>query len=126
MFENAYAARLGLDLTTGVLTTFQTANSIFIFDAYGHEIEIDVFGIVTQMGVSDRWVRTLRERMKQSGDAAVVHGLRGRASNRRLPVETLQQALPRILRRYEGTDRYVMGCVRPARKAGLPPREPSP
>ena len=45
LFENAYAARLGLDLTTGVLTRFQTANSIF--DAYGHEVEIDVLGIVT-------------------------------------------------------------------------------
>ena len=30
-----------------------------------------------KMGVSDRWVRTLLERMKKSGDAVVVHGLRG-------------------------------------------------
>ena len=45
LFENAYAARLGLHLTTGVLTRFQTANSSF--DAYGHEVEIDVLGIVT-------------------------------------------------------------------------------
>lgn len=45
LFENAYAIRLGLDLTSGVLTRFQTANSIF--DAYGHEVEIDVLGIVT-------------------------------------------------------------------------------
>ena len=45
LFENAYAIRLGLDLTGGVLTRFQTANSIF--DAYGHEVEIDVLGIVT-------------------------------------------------------------------------------
>lgn len=44
LFENAYAARLGLDLNSGVLTRFQTANSIF--DAYGHEVEIDVLGIV--------------------------------------------------------------------------------
>ena len=44
LFENAYAAQLGLDLTSGVLTRFQTANSIF--DAYGHEVEIDVLGIV--------------------------------------------------------------------------------
>ena len=44
LFENAYAIRLGLDLTSGVLTRFQTANSIF--DAYGHEVEIDVLGIV--------------------------------------------------------------------------------
>ena len=44
LFENAYAARLGLDLTSGLLTRFQTANSNF--DAYGHEVEIDVLGIV--------------------------------------------------------------------------------
>ena len=44
LFENAYAIRLGLDLTSGVLTRFQTANSSF--DAYGHEVEIDVLGIV--------------------------------------------------------------------------------
>ena len=49
LFENAYAARLGLDLTTGVLTRFQTANSIF--DAYGHEVEIDVLGIVTHWSI---------------------------------------------------------------------------
>lgn len=29
LFENAYAIRLGLDLTSGVLTRFQTANCIF-------------------------------------------------------------------------------------------------
>ncbi len=44
------------------------------------------------MGVSDRWVRTLLERMKQSGDGVVVHGLRGRASNRRLSAEIRQRA----------------------------------
>ena len=45
LFENAYASELGIDLTSGVLTRFQTANSSF--DAYGHEVEIDVLGIVT-------------------------------------------------------------------------------
>ena len=35
-------------------------------------------------GVSERRVRTLLKRMKQQGDAVVVHGLRGRASNRRI------------------------------------------
>jgi predicted DNA-binding protein (UPF0251 family) len=35
-----------------------------------------------QMGVSERWVRKLLQRMRQEGDAVVVHGLRGQASNR--------------------------------------------
>ena len=51
-------------------------------------------GVVTQrqaaekMGVSDRWVRKLLVRMKTDGDGVVVHGLRGRASNRRIDQQT--------------------------------------
>jgi hypothetical protein len=56
-------------------------------------------GTVTQreaaerMGVSDRWVRTLLQRMGKRGDGVVVHGLRGRPSNRKLPSKTQRQAL---------------------------------
>jgi transposase len=46
-----------------------------------------------KMGVSDRWVRTLLKRMKKRGDAVVVHGLRGRASNRKIPAKTQQRAM---------------------------------
>jgi transposase-like protein len=46
-----------------------------------------------KMGVSDRWARTLLERMKKHGDTVVVHGLRGRPSNRKIPAETQQRAL---------------------------------
>jgi len=51
-------------------------------------------GVVTQqhaaakMGVSDRWVRKLLVRLKTDGDAVVVHGLRGRSSNRRIDEQT--------------------------------------
>jgi len=37
-----------------------------------------------KMGVSDRWVRRLLAAMKEKGDGVVVHGLRGRPSNRRV------------------------------------------
>jgi transposase len=37
-----------------------------------------------RMRVSERWVRKLLKRMKREGDHVVVHGLRGRASNRKL------------------------------------------
>ena len=37
-----------------------------------------------RMGVSERWVRRLLQRMKHEGDGVVVHGLRGRASNRKI------------------------------------------
>ena len=56
-------------------------------------------GSVTQreagqkIGVSERWVRTLVKRMSKQGDAVVVHGLRGRPSNRKLSAETRRQAL---------------------------------
>ncbi len=46
-----------------------------------------------RMGVSERWARKLLRRMKKQGDTVVVHGLRGRASNRKLPAETQKQAL---------------------------------
>ena len=46
-----------------------------------------------KMGVTPRWVRKLIRRMKKQGDAVVVHGLRGRASNRKLPAKTQRQAL---------------------------------
>ena len=45
------------------------------------------------MGVSERWVRKLLARMKREGDRVVVHGLRGRGSNRRLPEATRKRAL---------------------------------
>ena len=45
------------------------------------------------MGVSDRWVRTLLGRMDRVGDLVVVHGLRGRPSNRKLPEKIKRQAL---------------------------------
>ena len=46
-----------------------------------------------KMGVTARWVRKLVKRMKKQGDAVVVHGLRGRASNRKLSDKTQRQAL---------------------------------
>ena len=46
-----------------------------------------------KMGVSQRWVRRLLGRMKKEGDRVVVHGLRGRASNRKIASETEKRAL---------------------------------
>jgi DNA-binding Lrp family transcriptional regulator len=56
-----------------------------------------------RMGVSERWVRKLLRRMKKQGDAVVVHGLRGRSSNRKLPAKTKQAALA-ILRKPDWHD----------------------
>ena len=38
-----------------------------------------------QLGLSERWVRKLQGRVRQEGDAGIVHRLRGRPSNRKLP-----------------------------------------
>jgi transposase len=46
-----------------------------------------------KMGVSDRWVRKLLKRMKKQGDAVVLHALRGRASNRKIPAKVQAQAI---------------------------------
>ncbi len=53
-----------------------------------------------RMGVSERWVRKLLRRMKREKDHVVVHGLRGRPSNRRLPEESRARALEIIRREY--------------------------
>ena len=44
------------------------------------------------MGVTARWVRKLLKRIANQG-GAVVHGLRGRPSNRKLSAKTQRQAL---------------------------------
>lgn len=46
-----------------------------------------------KMGITDRWVRSLLAEMKVKGDAVVVHGLRGRASNRRISDEVRARAM---------------------------------
>jgi transposase len=50
----------------------------------------------TELGVSVRHVKRLLKALKERGDAAVIHGLRGRPSPRRLPETTKQEAI-RIL-----------------------------
>ena len=46
LFGTEIAETLGLDLTSGILKRFRTANSGF--EAYGHEVELTVLGVATQ------------------------------------------------------------------------------
>ena len=46
-----------------------------------------------RMGVTVRLVRKLLHRMKTEGDRVVVHGLRGKVSNRKIPAEVRSQAI---------------------------------
>jgi DNA-binding Lrp family transcriptional regulator len=56
-------------------------------------------GLITQkeaaaeIGQSERHVRRLLKRLKGKGDAVIVHGLRGRRSNRRIDEKVKQAAL---------------------------------
>jgi transposase len=56
-----------------------------------------------KIGVSDRWVRKQLKRMKKQGDAVVVHGLRGRASNRKVAAQTQERTIE-LLKRPEWHD----------------------
>src|ERR1035437_10316439 len=66
-------------------------------------------GVITQrqaseeMGIADRWVRTLLARMEEEGDEVVVHGLRGRPSNRRID-EAIQTKAVKYLKQPEWHD----------------------
>jgi transposase len=53
-----------------------------------------------RMGVSERWVRELLRRKKQEGDRVVVHRLRGRSSNRKLPERMRKRVLALIGKQY--------------------------
>jgi hypothetical protein len=46
-----------------------------------------------QLGMSDRWVRELVRRMRKRGDRVVVHGLKGKASKRRLERRLRERAI---------------------------------
>ncbi len=66
-------------------------------------------GAITQrqaaeyMKVTERWVRKLLRRYEQVGDAVVVHGLRGKTSNRRI-AEKIRHKAMRALRQPEWHD----------------------
>jgi len=46
-----------------------------------------------EIGVTERQVRRLLRKLRRKGDRAVMHELRGRASNRKLPAEMEQRAI---------------------------------
>jgi transposase-like protein len=46
-----------------------------------------------EIGVTERQVRRLLRKLRRKGDRTVIHELRGRASNRKLPADTEQRAI---------------------------------
>jgi len=53
-----------------------------------------------QLGLSERWVRKLLARIRQGGDAGVIHRLRGQPSNRRIAGKERQKAVKLITAKY--------------------------
>jgi transposase len=53
-----------------------------------------------RLKLSDRHIRRLLFRLREHGDRAVIHGLRGRRSNRRLTARLEQKILRRVRQRY--------------------------
>jgi len=51
-----------------------------------------------QLKLSERQVRRLAGKLSEKGDAAVIHGLRGRASNRRISAEVEKRAIEELSR----------------------------
>lgn len=67
-----------------------------------------------RMEVSERWVRKLLRRMKKQGDSVVIHGLRGRTSNRKIAAQTREAALAML----RGPDWHDFGPTFAAEQLG--------
>jgi predicted ArsR family transcriptional regulator len=63
----------------------------------GHLTQREAAG---RIHLCDRQVRRLLLRLQEQGDRAVIHGLRGRPSNRKFAVSFEQKVLARIRQRY--------------------------
>jgi transposase len=53
-----------------------------------------------QLKVTDRWIRRLLGRIREKGDRAVIHGLRGRPSQRRISEKVRKRAVEIVAREY--------------------------
>src|SRR5438477_9939221 len=68
-----------------------------------HEVQLKHLSQVAaaeRLKVTDRQVRRMLLRIREHGDGALVHGLRGRPSNRKLAACLEQKVLARVGQRY--------------------------
>src|SRR5271156_6220106 len=68
-----------------------------------HEVQqkhLSQVAAAERLKVTDRQVRRMLLRIRERGDAALVHGLRGRPSNRKLATPFEQKSLARLRQRY--------------------------
>ena len=81
----------------------------------GHLTQREAAG---QLGISDREVRRLLVRTAEEGDRGVMHRLRGKASNRRLPASLRARVLKLVKVKYPGFG-PTLACEYLAEKEGL-------
>jgi transposase len=71
-----------------------------------HEVEeghLQQIEAAQRLRLTDRQVRRLQARLRNEGDGGIVHRLRGRRSNRKIPESVQQRALRRLAQaRYDG------------------------
>jgi predicted ArsR family transcriptional regulator len=67
-----------------------------------------------RLKMSDRQIRRQLSGLEEHGDRAVIHGLRGRASNRRLAAGLELEILRRVRQRYADVG-PTLGAERPRR-----------
>src|SRR5260370_11373552 len=68
-----------------------------------HEVQekhLTQVAAAARLKVTDRQVRRMLLRIREHGDGALVHGLRGRPSNRKLAAGFEQKVLARVFQRY--------------------------
>src|SRR5260370_17266361 len=68
-----------------------------------HEVEqghLTQIAAAQRIAITDRQVRRLLLRIREQGDRAVIHGLRGRPSNRKLAARFEQKVLARLVQPY--------------------------
>src|SRR5688500_7714171 len=80
--------------------------------------ELTVVAAAELMGLSLRQARRAWKRFKADGDAGLVHGLRGRAGNRRLDEETRERIVKRHQERYADLG-PTLACEKLAADDGL-------
>ena len=68
-----------------------------------HEVQqkqLTQLAAAERLKVTDRHVRRMLLRLRERGDRSLVHGLRGRPSNRKLAARLEQKILARLRQRY--------------------------
>jgi hypothetical protein len=65
-----------------------------------NQVHLTQVAAARRLRISDRQVRRLLLRIGEQGDCAMIHGLRGRPSNRKLAAQFERKILARVRQRY--------------------------